>query len=515
MSTHITDVFNIDIPEKKLDFFDANLAYDSPVFIDPFLLQYSSEEKERELFHRMSDFFLKVYDVSLVARLSEKEIRELKSLVTFKEPTSVYMGYTAASNKGKGPSKHFADKLLAFFLDVTKSRYVKEAKAFPQGMYNPHNIRIFTDGLGPDGISDITVSLILDYLIKYTQIQANKLGIELTPNMPLNDRVFDYIENKWISGGLYDLPENPLKEGEPIVFVPKRLLRALDDDNDDLKQKVKYILKSDPELSLKFSSLIEKPLDDISIDAIRKALMTDESIHKAYFELTSEGRKPYNFAGDAHNLLALKTFDGSYDIKDLKSAGITAPQNEKEFIKLVEYLIEDFKDYFEDSTGWKDAWQDGSKAEKPKIEVDIGRIFWGKGTAIFGLFEEISFIPERGTNSGFLDFEIIWRNVRINIELKLLKNDSTSNKSSIPSYLHGLQVQLPKYIKKTKANHAYYITGQHFKNGNLKKTNHTYRANAIRKALPEVESQLKKDNKFKKLNYVNIDMTPKESASKS
>jgi hypothetical protein len=191
---HISQFFNL--PEDAdLDFFDANLVYDSPVFIDSFLLKNSPVPYEVELFERFGDYFSFAYDKSLEMGIGHYTQAQLKKLLTFHGPKNINMGYTEKSNEGHGPS--LAERLLSFFVDASARRFVIETDAFPEHKYNPVSIQAFTSGIGFDGLSDITANLIMDYLIKYTREQSRIWGIPLEPRMALDIDGFDFDEMAW------------------------------------------------------------------------------------------------------------------------------------------------------------------------------------------------------------------------------------------------------------------------------------------------------------------------------
>src|SRR5690348_13564470 len=95
---HITQAFNIRLDEEDLDFFDANLFYDSLLFIDPFLLKRSPLTEDREFFKRLSFFFKLAYQKSITARNNEDQVQKLREFLTFKEPREINLGYTKNSN---------------------------------------------------------------------------------------------------------------------------------------------------------------------------------------------------------------------------------------------------------------------------------------------------------------------------------------------------------------------------------------------------------------------------------
>lgn len=506
---HVSQFFNLS-DDDEIDFFDANLVRDSRVFIDPFLLKNSPLEVERNLFERFGDFFRYAYDKSLEADLSMYNSRgELKKLLTFHEPKYVNMGYTVGSNAGHGPS--LADRLMTFFLDTTAKRFVREVDAFPDKKYNPVNLEVFTDGIGLDGISDITANLIMDYLIEYTIEQADKHGIKRQKNTKLDYDGFDFGEMKWRKGGYYELPRNPIRPSEPLLLVPHRLIRGFDEVYDKPVSLVMSILRTDPELSAEFASLVAKKIKDVSIDDIKDVFKRDISVHRRYLEALEARRdEPYNFDTDPLNLLADKTFAGYFDDKPQPQVTDCSQLNDA-----VVQLIGVFQKHFETQDGWKQAWVSVQPPVKPAQERAISMVFRGMGLAYFARDDDTHFIPETGTGNGNVDFCVIHNNCAVVIELKLLSNTAKAGKDKISAYLHGVTHQLPNYAINTKGTkYAHYITGQHFKSDIPKQRNDTPRIAEIQAVVPSVEADLKtKIKDFQAVTYTNVVMIPHGTAS--
>lgn len=506
---HISQLFNL--PDgAEFDFFDANLEHDLPVFIDPFLLKNSPNSDEKALFERFGDYFRYAYDQAALLSMRQTTIRDFSRLVTFHEPKNIYMGYTEESNDGKGAI--LTKRLLDFFLRSSAKKYVRETKYFPDHLYNPVSLQVFTDGIGPDGISDITANLIMDYLVAYTQQQAKMWKIELKEQLALNQDGFDFEEMQWRNGGYYSLPENPLKPGEPIIFVPRRLLRGFEEFSEKPISRVVSILKADPELSVRFSGILEKTIKEISIDEIRDIFITEGSIHFKYLEnLESERDKPYDFDTDFLGLLADKDYSDFFSDKQIGSVESCSDLKAK-----VEELIDEFNKEFSQRDGWKDAWKPNSSGTlMPQTEPVIGRRFRGMGYAYFKQLPDVTFIPEAGTGNGLVDFHIVYKNCRALVELKLLCNSSTKGTPPIKAYLHGIERQLPQYVSNANAKFAYYLTGQHYVSNNEGKPDHSSRLVEINNARPAVEAMLKNSvPNFESLNVINVDMSQKPSASK-
>ncbi len=516
---HFLQAHGILAPEEEIEFYDPNLAYDSPLFLDPFLLKKSPVKRERELFERLSDFFLYVYHQAQYVQLRQKSRFELEQMVTFHEPQEVYLGYSANGNKGKGPGKMFAQRLISYYLNESASKFVDRAGAFPNGLYNPYDIEVFTDRVGPDNISDLTIQLIKDYLIEFTREQCEKYGIPIRKELPISNEGYDYIKNEWKGDAYIDLPEDPRDPGSPVILIPKRLLRATDDILGSPQSRVVKVLRQDPELAIKFKRLLAMRVEDISMKAVRQVLASSEKAHLDFYKNTEEERsQPYDFNKDRQQISADKRYEEAFKNIQLPVQKIEDCQ---QVIDLTLYAVNCYKEEFDNGDAWREAWRmlpKRSENPMPVPEPALGRKFRGIANGIFNLFDDITFDAEVGINGrGFVDFRVIYKDCRIAIELKLLDNAATVKKDPIPAYLRGVTKQLPLYIKSGHCKYGIYMTGQHYteERPDWTKTNHDSRRQQVIDVIDQVEEELKQNVAgFKNLYYVNIDMSPKESASK-
>jgi hypothetical protein len=512
---HISQAFNLSKTEADLEFFDANLKYDTRLFIDPFLLKRSSKEKERTIFKRFGVFFKHAHEMAMSAK-SEGDLDRLKKFLTFPEPREINLGYTKESNKGSGLGSKFATALFQFFLNNAARRLIIEEYLYPDNSFNPAALPIFAKDMGDDGISDLTADLMIDYLIEYTQEKCIELGIP-KKELPVREG-FDFDNMEWTGGYHAELPENPLRPGEPIIFVPKRLLREQQTITfEDAKKTIIGILKTDANLGTKFQALLSTSVKDIGIEDLNKVLLQEESLLTQY--LKSVEKKPiesYDFEKDFLAFLAFKNFADYFKDDDKPHQVVTC----EELLSHTERLILLFKKRLEDKGGWKDMWVLGTgKNDRPRKEAVFGRVFGGMGEAYFDQAKNVLFDYEVGTGTGFVDFRVALPPCKINIELKWLYRTNPTGVPPLKAYLHGIRRQLPKYIEVNEAHYGIYITGQHF-NDPLSRTkkkakNHSSRVLEIKQEIPEVEKAIRlKVPKFQKLVYENIDLSPKLSPSK-
>ena len=507
---HFSQIFKLKIPEDELDFFDVNLKYDLPLFIDPFLIKKSPIEDERKLFERFGDFFRFTYDEALKVTSTGAGRGHLKALLNFHEAEEIGLGFTEKSHKGSGPGPGFASLLYNFFLGNAARRLIKEEGLYPDGKFNPVILEIFIDRMGPDGLSDMTADIIKDYLILYTQEQCKKLGVE-RKRLGVNSDGFDFQEMEWKGGNYYELPENPFN-GNPILLVPKRFLRASETHDDKIETKVKGILKEDPELARRFSLFINKRVEDISIDEVRTVFLQDQNILKKYIEVLTKTRSDYyDFDTDLQKFYAIKTYSEYF--KETKTDQRISSC--EDLLAITMSFIHVVDRHFSSMDGWKELWTyKENQPIKPKHEAVMGRIFRGMGYSCFANYNDVTFIPEAGTGNGPVDFLVVYKNCRIAIELKKLLNDSRKGRPPMQSYLHGIIRQLPEYAHNSNAKYAIYITEQNWSIRNRPENNHDDRVKEIQALVTEVEQQMKDANKeFVSLTYINIDVSPHPSTS--
>jgi len=509
---HITQAFGVEAKENELDFFDANLKYDSLLFVDPFLLKSSPNVREKKLYKRFTEYFKIALIKSISAKTDYRSSTDLLRFLSFPEPKEINLGYTKSSNEGRGLRGNFARALHAFFISETAKRVLTKER-LEEGI-DPEFFILFADKVAEDGISDLTANLIMDYLVEYTQDQCKKWGIK-TKSLKVN-QTFDYDETQdWTSGMFFELPENPLRPEEPVVFVPKRLLRSSDLTKADIKSKIKGILKEDPILKERFSRILYKHISEIDIKEIREILLQDERALKQFINFLKKRKKePYDFIRDPLEFLAYKRF---LQIFEKRKVIIREPSSCKDLLTHVKSLIKEFKRQYERKDYWKDAWyKDRKGLPRPIRERAWGRAFRAAGDVYFLNYPSITFDSEVESGRGPVDFRVIFKECKITIEIKLLKNSASTGSQSIPAYLHGIKEQLPGYTINLEATYAFYITGQHYREIGVKRPkNHDYRANKIRAEMPKTTKKIKKEKQdFKELFYINIDLTPKPSFSK-
>lgn len=497
MKITISDYFELTESQDKLVFFNADLTTDTPLYIDPMLIKYSSNPEVRELYWRFALFFQKISEKLISVRLNIYD-DELRSLVYFKESSFIHLWYTKKWSKWKGPWATFGDSLLRFLgWHMARKVLDRELKKWD---FNPGLLRIFVDWLWPDWIWDLSAGIIMDYLISFTQKQCEIYHIPLKQLWVTG--YFDNQEFEWCSR-YFDLPENPNEKWQPIIFVPKDILKYMWDWLEEkVIKNVTYFINSDDLLKSKFASVVEKSLDSIWIETIREILYEDETImNELIAQIESWESKSYDFIDDYLEFASVEKHRKYIEWLNIDVTSCNTPDELLEIVMTFIWIIE--KEYQE-----KDWWRNAWNWANPCREVTFGRYIRAMWNSYFHFYKDITFISEMWSWHGFIDFTVIYKSFRVAIEIKNLSNWSKTWDRKIPAYIHGMAIQLPKYISLINATYGIYITLQHYDKDDEK-------IKELKSMSWDIEKEIKKTMKeFIWLYYINIDLKSKPSPSK-
>lgn len=212
-----SDYFKID--KSVIDNYGALnicLAADMPLFIDPFLLFASDDEKYKKLHKDLINHILILKEIAI----SDKDNAENNSIFRFPEIKQNWLGLSKFGNSGRGLGKDFAIKIVRSFNGFYNSFGEEEITAET----HIEKLTILNPGIGSDFISDFTTNLILDYLLDYTQIFATKyLSKEQVREFNVNS-IFNEKFQRWMPKK-YTLPYLYLEaKGDFIVLTPLDIL---------------------------------------------------------------------------------------------------------------------------------------------------------------------------------------------------------------------------------------------------------------------------------------------------
>lgn len=187
---YFSGFFNVS-PESVQQYgaFDISLINDLPLFVDPFLLFNSENEKYRLLHEEMIKYMIFLKGRSTV----DIPNGLIKAWYHFPEVRQNWMGFSRSGNKGRGLGGDFATALRKNFVKTFKSFGEERTTHTHLG-----KLTLIKDGVGKDQISDFTCNLIKGFLAEYTEafalanIPREKLG-----RFQVDKVSFDYRTETW------------------------------------------------------------------------------------------------------------------------------------------------------------------------------------------------------------------------------------------------------------------------------------------------------------------------------
>lgn len=203
----VSEYFGLGVTQPLLDFVDTHSARDLLLFVDPFAISLRNDTWSNLCLDHINSFFQQAIDLIH----SGNEIAARAILSNLKEPKETGLGYGTKPRRGRGVS---GGKAFDLYAALRKSRAAATGLLTDLGEFD-----LFIEGLGPDGLSDISTNIIKSPLIAYTQAECRLWGIP-TRKVAV-PRVWDIVRRVWVTD-YYDLP---VLDGHPLILVPKFSVR--------------------------------------------------------------------------------------------------------------------------------------------------------------------------------------------------------------------------------------------------------------------------------------------------
>ena len=215
MSIYFSDYFQID-PKvlKEYGAFNISLVADLPLFIDPFLL-FNSKNNRYELLHKSIIQYLSfLKEKSLVIK---NDSGQLQSLYAFPEVKQNWFGFSSIGNNGSGLGIKFAEKLNNnlnnIFNNFSEEQITKSSHL--------EKLCLIQKGVGKDKISDFATNLIQEFLLEYTQIFSKKyIDKKFIEEFRISKVSFNYQTEIW-EEKTFNLPKF---DDDYVILTPKNLL---------------------------------------------------------------------------------------------------------------------------------------------------------------------------------------------------------------------------------------------------------------------------------------------------
>lgn len=410
---------------EKAGLVDPLLDVDTPLFIDPVLLEKSSNERIKtqsiQRFRAHFDRFVRLLAMS--ERAGDPAWKAAQRQLDLSEPPENGLGYGGSGRSGSSRPTDVRDKILRTSQEIIRL-----------GIKDPEMISLmgfFEEDVGPDTISDFTTSVIIEDLAAITYEFCRSHNIPTAKTKISENYPVPIFENK--SG-----------RSVPLVLVPKDIVRELPVANDwsdiqdaamrnaEIRERVNQLLGG-----------IARPTATDMKRALRGAALGSTDNFMQFLATIKENVASYDPYLDAL---------GYYKTKDIIAHQIEGLKQDKRYdlsqgpeaiMSLVHDTIALFKRHVENGNLWEELWI----GDKPKRERASQLIYYAIADC-FCKANDVDISPEANMGGGPIDFKFSrGYSSRVLVEMK----------RSGGSVVHGYQKQLEFYKDASQTDYAVFV----------------------------------------------------------
>lgn len=198
---------------------DTALVCDNPAFVDPFLIFANPKYKEQHNFIIRYMEFLR--DKAVANTGNDLSNGDFQHYYKFPEVKQAWLGFSVDGNTGLGLGKDFAESLYKN-LNRIFSNFGKEPITASAHI---EKLCLIEEGVGVDKISDFTLNLIKDYILKYTQKFAlQNIDSKYIKEFSVQKTSFNFKTGLW-EDARFKLPFfESGKKVDFVILVPQDIL---------------------------------------------------------------------------------------------------------------------------------------------------------------------------------------------------------------------------------------------------------------------------------------------------
>lgn len=401
----------------ELGFFDITLNIDSKLYIDSRLLDGNSDPYFSKASTLLKNKFAQIIKLLEHAKTNNKYDmfwKKADELLTFKEIHGTCLGYSDTGTVGNAIGPKLRKEVLQRMWEL-----IQEGRDDPELF---ELICVFMDGIGCDRVSDLIVYMIQDVVYEYNENLINALKL---------------IEYPMVSVGKYKLLENPYREGQPIILLPKNILS-------DLPvcfsfEDMEFAVSENEEARKNIQSYIDFNQSYKKADVFR-AILNDEIVYEALINKFKKTKgNQYNFKDDPRFFYKFRDILNKTYLDNSSNFYDSIVYQEGEIDSVVQKCIATFKHLVENC---------GMRNSIYESDEKLAQILFYAVSYLYCEIHNVCFLPEVNTGRGPVDFFLAKGLKRISAEIK---------KTSNPKYLKGITEQLPAYMESNDSQFGYYI----------------------------------------------------------
>lgn len=406
--------------------FDGFVDIDSQLHVDPSLLKNIDIVEFKDSDEAFNEYFKNI--LTLIKNYKSENdalYNEAWKRLQFKEEGSTALGYAKKGTHGSAIGPKLAKNIL------------KTAKQIiDAGVDDPvifELVGVIEDKIGADRISDMTISILFDRFLKYTERVAKELNVN-TSQFSIRDVG-------------YSLPKDSTNNSF-ILFLPKKLLNGLPVASD--WSEIDIVCAYNSALRSKLNKIIGKSWKSATTRCtkkeLKKLLLENPELLKDLIKQYKEKPKTeYNFNLDPLGEIIWAELSDTAPTKYPLNLRDYNPITSENILEVVKKICYHFGSLIENN-GWFEYLYDETGHQKKERAPQL--LFYGVAEAYC---EANNLGLDRETNAGIgsLDFKLSKGfDAKVNVELKYSTNSNLTK---------GFQEQLPAYNKSEKTNTSVYL----------------------------------------------------------
>jgi hypothetical protein len=367
---------------KGAGLIDPFVDVDIPLFIDPVLLEKSSNDRIRtdgiRSFRSHFSNFVRLLVIS--EQRDDAAWKAARGLLDLREPPENGLGYGGSGRSGNSRPEDIREAILKTSKEIVDL-----------GAKDPEMISLmgfFEEDVGPDTISDFTTRVIINALAAVTEEFCREHGVPIWESD--------------VAGGCR-LPKFKNKRGQekPLVLVPRDIVRDLPMANDwsEIEQAAMLNAQIRERVNRYLGGLAKPTVGDRKA-ALRYAAMGSADDFGHFLAAVKQNVESYDPNIDALGYYKLKEIfaNGFADLKRAQPYDLAIGPSE--VMRVVSDTIALFKAHVENGNLWEELWID----DKPKRERAAQLIYYAIADA-FCKANNVDISPEANMGGGPIDFK--------------------------------------------------------------------------------------------------------------
>lgn len=428
MAIHYSTYFGVDHEDLTIrGVFDACVDVDIKMHVDPLLLKKCQVPEFKDAYDLFFEYFNRFVDIVPMVKhpdSSDRFFRKMVEFFTLSEIPNTGLGYSEGHTHGHGISGSLSIQLANSAYEIIKA-----------GIVNPKFfgwMQLIEDQMGADRISDMTIAILQNNFLSYTERVAHELNLAVRKYKTPYDSIYQV----------------PFYKGKPIHFIPMDLLTDLPvansweeiDDvcsyNNALKRRVAGIIGVTWKEYNEYTKSDWKQILITNPDCYNEAIRLYDSLSGVGYDFNTDSKDVYY---NVKLLRLIKSNPFKYIFNPKKKAADEIYDLSKAIIDQFKHLIEDRrlselfyrKHRSPDETDWQ------------LLLLTVAETYQKAGDF------DAHVSREANPGVGEIDFQIT-RGSTANTAIEI-------KRSSNKDLLHGYRQQLAAYMRAENADNGIFI----------------------------------------------------------